>query len=890
MIKEWFTKIFGETISLREKLFRIIISMGIAAMTLAIISNVALKQSLYILMPLVIGLFILLLAFWISCRYNNMELAATIVVSVVDWIMFPIIYFTSGGIESGATVWFVLGIIFVFLLFNGKRLIAVLTVTLCVLLTTYIYGYHHPEAIMPMASARDVAFDSALAVFMVSIAIGVIIKFQSRVFNKESAITQQQKKELEEINRSKSSFFTNMSHEIRTPINTIIGLNEMTLREELPDEIVENSLNIQNASKILLSLINDILDLSKIESGKMEIVPTQYETGTMFSELINIIWIRTIEKKLEFKLDVDKNIPSMLYGDEVRLRQVLLNLLTNSVKYTGEGSVTLSAFFEKKAPNEGELKISVTDTGMGIRKESMEDLFSSFKRVDEKKNKNIEGTGLGLSISKQLITLMGGKIEVDSIYTKGSTFTVTVPQKIVDEKPVGVMNTFMKKKLSDYNRYKQSFEAPDARVLVVDDNEMNRLVATKLLRATKVQVDTAESGKECLEKTKEKQYHVIFMDHKMPKMDGVETLQRVRNQENGRCKKTPVVALTANVLSGAEQIYEDYGFDGYLAKPINGMLFEATLLKYLPEELIEYSETAQETLGNGIQMVKRKRKKPVYITADCVCDIPQQYMKEYEIGIVPYYVLTNEGKFRDMEEIQTDSLLDYIAEEEHHAYSHAPSEEEYESFYADALEMGEKVIHITISKDVPGGGYAAATAAMRGFNHVTVYDSTHLSSGMGIMVLTAAKMAKEHKSVEDIIDALNQMKERISMSFIVPTIQRLYQNGLTGKFSMEICKLAGVHPILHMSHGRMRCKTLVMGEGDSFYRKYIHKMLRKRKNIDTRVVFITYAGCNLHQLQEFTKEVKKRIEFEHVIYQQASATIASNCGPGAMGVIFLKKN
>ncbi len=618
MLKEWFEKIFGDSIPLRERLFRIIVCMGIAAMTLAIISNIALKQSLHILLPLLFGLFVLLLAFWISYRYNKMDVAATLIVSVVDWIMFPIIYFTSGGIESGATVWFVLGIIFIFLLFSGKKLIVVLLITQGVFLSTYVYDYYHPQVVIPMASARDVAFDSALAVYLVSMAIGGIIKFQSRIFDRESAITEQQKKELEEINQSKSKFFANMSHEIRTPINTIIGLNEMTLRENLPDEIVENSLNIQNASKMLLSLINDILDLSKIESGKMEIVPGQYGTGAMFSELINIIWIRAHEKNLEFKLDVDKNIPSMLYGDEVRLRQILINILTNAVKYTREGSVTLSAAFQKTDINEGELKITVADTGIGIRKESMDDLFSSFKRVDQKKNKNIEGTGLGLSISKQLIDLMGGKIEVDSIYTKGSTFTVTVIQKIVDEKPIGRINAMVRRKLSERDKYRQSFEAPDAKILIVDDNEMNLLVAVKLLRSTKVQIDTATSGKECLEKTRAKQYHVIFMDHKMPEMDGVETLQRLRNQENGRCRETPVLALTANALSGAEQIYEDLGFDCYVAKPINGMMFEATLLKYLPEELIEYSTVTEDNVDPNIQMIKTKQKKPVYVTADCV--------------------------------------------------------------------------------------------------------------------------------------------------------------------------------------------------------------------------------------------------------------------------------
>ena len=886
MIRKWIDKLFGSDISLREKLFRMIVFMGITAMVLAIVSNIVLQESVLILIPLLAGLGVLVLAFWINYRYHKMELSATLIVVIIDWIMFPIIYLTSGGIESGATVWFVLGIIFVFLLFKGRRMCIVLIITMGIFSATYAGGYLHPELIRPMASLRDVLLDSAMAVFLVSIAIGVLIKFQNKVYGQEREISERQKQELEEVNRSKNSFFANMSHEIRTPINTIIGLNEMTLREDISDEIMENSVNIQNASKMLLSLINDILDLSKIESGKMEIVPTQYETNTLFSELINIIWIRAHEKKLELKLDIDKNIPSMLYGDEVRLRQVLINLLTNAVKYTKEGSVTLAAACEKRGINEIELKISVSDTGIGIRKENVEQLFSSFRRVDEKKNRNIEGTGLGLSISKQLIELMGGKIKVDSIYTKGSTFTVTVNQKVVNEAPIGRMDILRKKKIYNGDQYKQSFEAPDGRILIVDDNEMNLLVASKLLRSTKVQVDTARSGKECLEMTKNKLYHVILMDHKMPEMDGVETLQRIRTQENGRCVDTPVIALTANAMSGSEMFYRECGFEGYLAKPVNGTLLEAAVLKHLPEDLIEFS-TEKEEIDSEIRLVKRKEKRSIYVTADCVCDIPQKYIEEYEIGIMPYYVVTNEGQFRDVDEIQADSLLNYLKEENHQAHSHAA--EEYERFYADALEIGEQVLHITISQSVRGGGHAAAKAAMKGFDHVTVFDSAHLSSGMGILVLAAAKMAKEHRSLDEITDQLKKMRNRISTSFIVPSIGSLYKNGLIGSRTAKLCTWLELHPVFCMKNYEMKCSTTEIGDVSRSYQNYIRYALRGRRHIDQRVVFITYAGCTLKQVHEFEREVARYVQFDHVILQQASATISCNCGLGAMGVIFLRK-
>ncbi len=317
-------------------------------------------------------------------------------------VFFPMLFINSGGTESGMPVWFVLGLVYIFLLFEGRDFWIAITLSLLAFLGTYLFAYYRPELVPE--STRFYSFsDSFFALICVRLFIGILLKIQSRTYEQEKQIAEEQKREVEQIARSKDTFFANMSHEIRTPINTIIGLNEMILREDISDEIAENAINIQNASKMLLTTINDILDLSKLESGKMDIVPTQYAISSMFSDLVNLIWIRAHQKNLEFKVDIDPDIPSMLYGDEVRIKQVVTNMLTNAVKYTESGSVTLSAKGERVAADQILLRISVEDTGMGIRKESLDDLFRSFKRVDESDNRNIEGTGLGLNISKQYI-------------------------------------------------------------------------------------------------------------------------------------------------------------------------------------------------------------------------------------------------------------------------------------------------------------------------------------------------------------------------------------------------------------------------------------------------------------------------------------------------------
>lgn len=391
---------------------------------------------------------------------------------------------------------------------------------------------------------------------------------------------------------AKSSFLANMSHEIRTPINAVLGMNEMILREAGDEEIRGYARNIQSAGTALLSLINDILDISKIESGKMELMPEKYQLGGLLYDILLVVQPRAEAKGLQFILDIDENIPGELYGDAVRIRQIITNILTNAVKYTEKGSVTLSVKMEKKDDRHMILKVAVKDTGIGIR-ESKEVLFASFQRGRDLRAHHIEGTGLGLSITRQLLEMMGSDLDMESIYGKGSVFSFELVQVVTSEEPMGNLNDLYRKRLSQEQKYHESFTAEKAHVLVVDDNAMNLKVAQSLLKQTRVQVDTAEDGISCLEKCARNHYDLILMDHLMPHMDGVEAFHRLRADKQGPNYNTPVIIITANAVAGMKQQYLEEGFNGFLSKPVQTLLLEETLIRHLPEELVTMSEPVQ---------------------------------------------------------------------------------------------------------------------------------------------------------------------------------------------------------------------------------------------------------------------------------------------------------
>ena len=398
------------------------------------------------------------------------------------------------------------------------------------------------------------------------------------------------------VSQSKADFLANMSHEIRTPINTILGMNEMVLRENQDKEIQEYAEHIQRASNMLLALINDVLDYSKIDAGKLEIVESNYQVNTLLNDVVQVLESKAEEKGLQTFIHIDEKIPPYMHGDEIRIKQILHNLITNAVKYTPKGSVTFHAAGVKKEDGFFWFTISVEDTGIGIKEEDKKQLFDSFTRLEQDKNRSIEGTGLGLSITKQLIELMNGTITVDSVYSKGSKFTVMFPQKIVENMEEDFTES-AERMVLEIHKDKAVF-IPKASILAVDDNEMNLAVFKALLKRTKAQLDLVSSGEECLKYCKQKKYDLIFMDHMMPQMDGIETFHRLQNDTNHMNTDTKVIILTANAIAGSRELYLKEGFTDYLSKPVIGETLENMLRKYLADK-IEVNEAETFERGNS---------------------------------------------------------------------------------------------------------------------------------------------------------------------------------------------------------------------------------------------------------------------------------------------------
>ncbi|MBP3206418.1 MAG: MATE family efflux transporter [Lachnospiraceae bacterium] len=475
------------------------------------------------------------------------------------------------------------------------------------------------------------------------------------------------KVEADLANQAKSDFLAKMSHEIRTPINAILGMDEMILRENRDADVRRYALDIRSAANSLLSIINEILDSSKIESGKMEIVPTDYELGNMLTDLHNMISGRAAEKDLNLLFEVDESLPAAYYGDDVRIKQVLLNILNNAVKYTRDGGVTLtlSGSPDEEDPEYEILHFAVKDTGIGIREEDIKLLFSEYVRIDMDRNRYIEGTGLGISISRQLLQMMGSSLQVKSTYGKGSVFYFDLRQKIVKREPLGDYSYKGERFLTrDYHA--AVYEAPDARVLLVDDNDMNRKVFKNLLRQTKMHIADVASGKECLELVQRERFDLIFMDHMMPVMDGIETFHAMRLGKN-LCQNTPVIMLTANAVKGAKEQYIREGFQDFLSKPIMPDKLDEVILKYLPAELVQMLATEEAVSSDVEELAKAAEDGEVKV------DLPEldEFDYEYAMGLLRNKALLKE------------TLIDF--------YRAIPGIEQELSLYEDSIELEESL-------------------------------------------------------------------------------------------------------------------------------------------------------------------------------------------------------
>ncbi len=778
---------------------------------------------------------------------------------------------------------------------------------ICVSLMVPFCVYMHPIAYVLLAGFSDVAmlcvyYNLVSAIpspapktivvataFLIRSCLGLHLYFLQFYIRVRSMVYEEQRIEIEELNRAQNRFFSSMSHEIRTPINTIIGLNEMILREKVSDEVAEDAANVRAASNMLLHLINDILDMSKISSGQMKLTPAAYRPGDMLSEIVGMLWMRAREKGLEFHVEVAPDIPSELYGDEVRIKQILINVLNNAIKYTKKGSVTLSIQCNGITDGTADIVYSVTDTGMGIRKESMPHLFTAFKRVDEEANRFIEGTGLGLSIVKQLTELMGGTVSVNSIYTQGSTFVIAIPQKVTDYAQIGNINLEEKHKSNMSGNYNCTFEAPEARVLAVDDNESNLMVIKKLLRDTKVIVDTADSGERALEMTLENTYDVIFMDHLMPEMDGIETFRRLRNQVGGVSKESKVIALTANAGSDMRKLYSDEGFDGYIVKPVNAGELEAEVMRLLPKEKVTFTGTDSDILVNSMMwMDDRRKKRAIAITTESVADIPHKLLEKYNIAVIPHKVETKSGIFADGNEIDSDGLLDYMSDNTF-VKTHAPTVKEHENFFAKALAGANNIIHLTVSTKVNHSGYENALEGAAAFDNVTVFDTRHLSSGQGILVIEACRLAAEGLSVNEIIGRLTFMRNYVHTNFITDNLDYLARQKQVGPKLAMVFKAIMCHPVLNMRNGRMSAKEFYFGVKNKAWKKYISSCLANVSDIDLSALYITYVGLTKKEIDYIVETVESKAHFENVFITKASPAIGVNCGPGTFGLLYKRK-
>ena len=485
---------------------------------------------------------------------------------------------------------------------------------------------------------------------------------------------------------------------------------------------------------------------------------------------------------------------------------------------------------------------------------------------------------------------MGGKITVNSVYKKGSTFMIEIPQRIEREGSVGNYDFAKAGSTGRKKEYLPKFEAPEARILVIDDNEANLMVVSKLLRDTKVRIDTATSGKDALRKTLNIKYNVIFMDHLMPEMDGIECRRQIKDQTGGRCRETPIVILTANADEENRALYARENFDGYLAKPVSGDALENELYNHLPKEIVHITGNRSEIAEESISwMSGTKKRKSIVITSESVADLSPELIEQYGIAIIPHKVRTEEGLFKDGKEIETQGVLKYMEDPNHVVLPQGPTVREAEEFFSRQLASANNVIHISISSKIEHSGYAPALEASKSFDNVFVIDSAHLSSGQGLMAVVAAQMAENGLSAEQIVNELEVYKKKIHTSFIVDNLDFLSRANQVGNGTANIVKSLMGRPVLKLRKGKMGVGMTYFGTREHAWKAYINSVLSNPANIDTRILFVTYVGITKRDTDWIRDQVEKYVHFDEIYFKQASPAVSVNCGPGTFGLLYMEK-
>lgn len=889
IIKRFKAYLNNAEIDVRERLFMLLAMVSLAGMIVAIVSGLITGENLESLLITGIGFFIFSLLTWIGYKFDKVIIVTYIVAGILIFVFLPLNFFSSGAIHGGAAIWNVFDTMYVTMVLRGRMRIIFLSCEAVVIGVMYYVYAAYPALVS--SHTEETAFQDSLASFyIVSIILIIMVGFQAYLYGVENRRAREQKDEINDLNHVQNRFFSSMSHEIRTPINTIIGLNEMILRDATSEDIKNDAENIESASKMLLHLINDILDMSKFQSGEMQLTETKYYSADMISDVVGMIWVRAREKKLKLEVDISPSIPAEMIGDEVRIKQILINVLNNAVKYTNEGTVSLTVNKEDIDDEHVNIIFNVSDTGMGIRKESMPYLFDAFRRVDEEANRRIEGTGLGLSIVKQFVDLMGGKITVNSVYTRGSTFVIQIPQKKSGSALIDKNNLDNRQAASTRKKYKATFIAPKAKVLVVDDTSTNLVVVQRLLRDTKIQITTASSGMEALEKTLETSFNIILMDHRMPNMDGVECFHRIREQVGGLCKNAKVVALTANAGSEEADLYIREGFDGYLVKPVNSRLLEEEMIRLLPDNLVELTDVEDVEAMSSLWRDDHVTKAMVAISTDGVETLPKEMIKNHHISVIPSKIETDRGVFRNSIDINAESLVAYIRKGNTDVRVHPIEVSEFEQFFADQLQDARRLIHVARAGETVESSYKAAKEASKQFDDVIVIDSDHISSGIGLLLLQICKKVENGIHISEILEDMENMKKKIKGSFVVESLDFLYRTGHTSKRFLNLTKTFSLHPVVYQRRGKAQVIHTYFGSKKRVWKKYIKSTLSRRSEIDDELIMVPYVAVDEEERKFIREQIERRMKFNNIYFQEADSSIAANCGPGTFGLMYLKRS